>query len=908
MAFGYGCTTYLLGRRPPVSYTENMVEGAERKKFAIIDGKSVFYRGYYAMPNLATKDGTPTGGVYGFAVLALEVIKKLKPDYVAVAWDKPKTNIRKRLELYPEYKAGRKPPPPDFYEQIPVLHELLQAFGWPLYELDDYEADDIMGALAGQATRKDIETLLITSDLDMLQVVDEHVHVFALKHGLSNIELYSPKSFEAKYDIKVEQFLDLKALKGDSSDNIPGVPGIGEKGAIELLKQYKTLNGVYENLALIKDSVRKKLEAGKKLAYLSKELGRIWIDAPIKLDLTEVDGHHIQPEKLLGMFQRLEFRSLERQLPEVMQAAISNHQAASGSGVLKPGKNVVIDSNKKADELKLADSEYFYIHARSAGKHGRKPEVLIMSLNGKDTYTIDLRKVSPKLIVENFHHVRPLVGYDVKSTLKTLLALGVTEFPEVGHDVLIGAFLLNALRREQTLTELAEADLHYEGSPFEDLSPDEIIERAPEIIAAIKALHEQQTKELASIPKLPELAKNIEWPVIPVLARMEYKGIRLDTKYLEKMNDEIDDMISDIEQQIYGHADQEFNIGSPPQLADILFTKLNLSKAGIKKGKTGFSTAASELDKLRGLHPIIDLISQWREVTKLKNTYIDTLPKMVDEHSRLHTTFALTIAQTGRLSSNDPNLQNIPVRTELGRRIRTAFVAGPGNKFVSADYSQFELRLGAAMSNDKELIDMFNRDVDVHTATAAQIAGREPEDVTKQMRSAAKAVSFGILYGMSPHGLSIATGMTYDQAGHFIKQYTEVRKPLMAYLEGLKERARKDGYVETLFGRRRPMPDIHSSNFMVRSAAERAAMNMPIQGTEADLMKMAMIKVEELLRAQHNHCNQLLQIHDSILVECPAEVAENIAKLLKETMESVYPDLPVKLTVDTTIGTNWGEL
>lgn len=885
-----------------------MAETVKGKKFAIIDGKSVFYRGYYAMPNLATKDGTPTGGVFGFATMALEVIRQLKPDYVAVAWDKPKTNIRKRLELYPEYKAGRKPPPPDFYEQIPVLHELLQAFGWPLYEMDDYEADDIMGALAVQADQKGIETLLVTSDLDLLQVVDEHIHVFALKHGLTNIELYSPKSFETKYGIKVAQFLDMKALKGDSSDNIPGVPGIGEKGAIDLLKQFQTLDGVYENLALVKDSLRRKLEAGKESAYLSKQLARIWTDAPIKLDFAEVDGSKIQPDKVLELLHKLEFRSLERQLPEIMQSAISDHQAANGKPAAKAGKNVIIDSNKKADELKLGDSEYFYIHARSAGKHGRSPEVLIISLNGRDTYTIDLRKVSPKLIVENFHHVRPLVGYDVKSSLKTLLALGVRDFPEVGHDVLIGAFLLNSLRREQTLTELAEADLRYEGSPFENLDVDELIRRAPEVIGAIHALHVSQMKELESIPKLPELARDVEWPVIPVLARMEYTGIQLDVGQLEKMSDEISDMISDIEQQIYGYADHEFNIGSPVQLADILFTKLNLSKQGIKRGKTGFSTAASELDKLRGQHPIIDLITQWREVTKLKNTYVDTLPKLVDEHSRLHTTFALTVAQTGRLSSNDPNLQNIPVRTELGRRIRTAFVAGKGNKLVSADYSQFELRLAAAMSGDQELIDMFNRDVDVHTATAALVAGREPEDVTKQMRSAAKAVSFGILYGMSPHGLSIATGMTYEQSGHFIKQYTEVRKPLMAYLEGLKDRARKDGYVETLFGRRRPMPDIHSSNFMVRSAAERAAMNMPIQGTEADLMKLAMVAVDEKLRAMHNHCNQLLQIHDSILVECPEPIAETVAKMMKQTMENIYPDLPVKLTVDTAIGNNWGEL
>jgi DNA polymerase-1 len=389
---------------------------------------------------------------------------------------------------------------------------------------------------------------------------------------------------------------------------------------------------------------------------------------------------------------------------------------------------------------------------------------------------------------------------------------------------------------------------------------------------------------------------------------MELEGIKLDVDYLNRFAVEINDAISDLEQQIYGYADQEFNIASPSQLAEVLFDTLKLNKVGIKKGKTGFSTAASELDKLRAAHPIIDLITQYREVVKLKNTYVDSLPKLVDSHSRVHTTFNLTIAQTGRLSSTDPNLQNIPVRTDLGRRIRTAFVADKGNVLISADYSQFELRLSAAMSEDKELVDMFNRDVDVHTATAAQVYHRDPEDVTKQMRRTAKAVNFGILYGMSPHGLSAATGMTYEQAGHFIKEYMTFRKPLIGYLERLKEQARKDGYVETIFGRRRPMPDIHASNFAVRSAAERAAMNMPIQGTEADLMKMAMIDVDKKLRAEFPAAKMLLQIHDSLIIEAPISVAEPLATMLKETMEAVYPKLPVKLTVDTSTGQNWGEL
>jgi DNA polymerase-1 len=876
-----------------------------KKKFAIIDGKSVFYRGYYAMPNLSTEDGTPTGGVFGFATMALEVIRRLKPDYVAVAWDKPKTNIRKRLKIYPEYKAGRKPAPPDFYDQVPILHDLLDAFGWPLYELDDYEADDIMGALAVQASKKNIETMLITSDLDMLQMVDGDIKVYALKKGLSNIDLYSPKSFEAKYGIRVNQFLDMKSIKGDSSDNIPGVPGIGEKGAVELLKQYNTLDNVYENLDLIKETTRKKLEAGKELAYLSKELARIWTDAPIKLDLKEVDGSKIQPEKVLALLQKLEFRSLARQLPDVMQVAIDDHHAKNGGGPLKGGTQEIINTAGQLQKLKFDAKKPLFVHSRSAGKHGQSPQLLIVS-DGKQTWTIDLKKFEAKLLQKTFENMPPVIGYDVKTTLQVLLSLGIS-VPRVEHDVLVGAFLLNSLRREQTLTELAEADLDYDGSSFQDLDTDELITRAPEIMAVLRALYEKQAAELKKTPKLPTLAKDIEWPVIPVLARMEYVGVELNTKYLEKFSDEVDDLISDYQQQIYGYANDEFNISSPGQLADVLFNKLKLPAKGIKKGKTGYSTAASELDKLRGQHPIIDLITQYREVTKLKNTYIDTLPKQVDENSRLHTTFGLTNAQTGRLNSSDPNLQNIPIRTDLGRRIRTAFVAGKGKRLISADYSQFELRLAAVLAGEKEWIEAFNRGADIHTMTAAQVYGREPEDVTKQMRHAAKAVNFGTMYGQGPHALSLLTGMSFQQAKQFIDRYFEVRPKIKKFIEDTRETAAKQGYVENLFGRRRPTPDVKSSNFAVREAAYRAAVNMPLQGSAADLMKLSMAKVDKLLREQHNDCDMLLQIHDSVLVECPEPVAHHIGDLIKETMENAYK-LPVRLDVDVTIGKNWGEL
>lgn len=884
----------------------------ERKKLAIIDGKSVFYRGYYAMPNLSTKDGTPTGGVYGFAVMALEVLKRLKPDYVCVAWDKPKTNIRKRVELYPQYKANRKPAPPDFYAQIPLLHELLQAFGWPLYELDDYEADDIMGALAAQASKQGIETQLITSDLDMLQIISPLTHVYALKKGLSNIELFHPESFEEKYSITVEQFLDMKALKGDSSDNIPGVPGIGEKGAIQLLKEYKTLDGVYENIELISGSTQKKLKEGKELAYLSKKLAQIWTDAPIKLNLKEVDGSKVSPTKLHEILKNLEFRTLVRQLPDIMQMSEADiAEAKEGSIELGLPKVTIIDTNDKlTDKVDLKSKKELVLHSYAASKHGRNPKWLLVSESAKNVYAIDLSKVSHNQVCNLLNPVFEdstvhKIGFDIKSTIKVAIELGC-RFDGVHHDVQIAAFLLNSIRREQSLTDLARADLDYQGPDLENISPEEFVERSAEIIAIIRTLYEQQKTALKAMPKLQKLAAEIEWPVIPVLAEMEHRGILLDTDYLANFAEQLKDSISDLEQQIYGYADEEFNISSPAQLAVILFEKLKLPTQFIKKGKTGYSTAAKELDKLRVEHPIIDLITQYREVTKLMSTYVEALPKETDENSRVHTTFSLTVAPTGRLSSSDPNLQNIPVRTELGNHIRTAFVTKPGYTLVSADYSQFELRLAAVLAEDKELIDMFNRDVDVHTATASQVYGRDPEDITKQMRRDAKVINFGVLYGMSPHGLSIATGMTIPAAKQFIDKYFELRKPLLDYMNHLKQVARKEGYVETLFGRRRPMPDIHSSNFVVRQAAERAAINMPIQGTEADLVKMAMVKVQQHLD-QRKDCHMLLQVHDSVLMECPTDQAKDLAAKTKEIMENIYK-LPVKLTVDTSIAENWGEL
>ena len=822
------------------------------------------------MPGLSLPDGTPTGGVFGFASIAIEIIKKLEPDYVAVAWDIRGTSTTKRSEIYADYKAGRTKPPDDFYAQLPMLHALLESFGWPLYELEHYEADDIIGTFSVQAREKDIEMCIVTGDYDMMQLINGNVKVYITKKG-SELMYFDDDAFFAKYDVHVKQFVDYKALVGDSSDNIPGVRGVGPKAASTLLREYGTLEGIYEHIDELKGALKTKLEENKGNAFMSQKLARIFCDAPIEIDWGEADINNTDLPAVAAKLRELEFHSLIKRLPKHMQEAADTTLYFH-----------------EADEVNLKEIDWpeqvvidgpFVLHAAE--------DELWASFT--DT-TVSKKKISD--IDNSFWRAvefGTVISYDVKELYHTLAKQAIeVRFNDL-HDIRQAAFLLDPLRRDRSLAGLV-------GGEFE-ATKDEV--------AAMRQVYGWQTKAFEEKPKVLDIAKRFDFPLIYHLFQMEHYGIKLDCELLKKMSKELGDEHAKLEQEMYTLAGYEFNIGSPAQLSEVLFTKLQLPTVGIKKGKTGYSTGQRELDKLRGQHPIIELIEKTRELAKLKNTYVDTLPEQVDEHSRLHTTFNQDVAATGRLSSTSPNLQNIPIRSDLGRRIREAFIPEKGNVFVSADYSQFELRLAAVLADDKELIEDFNGDVDIHTKTASEVYGIPMERVTKNQRRDAKVINFGVLYGMSPHGLSAATGMTFVDAKKFIDQYFELRKPIRKFIDDTLEKAKNEGYVETFHGRRRPTPDVNSSNFMVREGAKRAAANMPIQGTEADLMKLAMIQVDEKMGELGT---QVLQIHDSILVECPEKNAKKISDILKETMEAIAPELGIKLRVDVHTGKNWGEV
>ena len=806
----------------------------EKDNLVIIDGKSVFYRGYYAMGHLALPDGTPTGGVYGFASMLIEIIEKLKPEYIAVAWDKAKTNIRRRREIYPDYKGNRKPAPDDFYAQIPYLMELLEAFHIPLYEFDDYEADDIIGTLAKKAQAAGVHADIISGDLDMLQIVDHDIQMHQLKRGFSDVQIFDISAVEQKFGLRKEQFLDLKSLKGDSSDNIPGVPGIGEKGAVKLLQEYQTLENLYDHVDEISGATGKKLADGKELAFISKQLATIQFDAPLEFDAEATKLADFNPENVVSTLKKFQFNSLLRKFIKLFPNTNLN-AAPKPAQTPQPVTPTTIPTDilpaPKDIEVEIPSNLYLSNHVK-ADMH-ESEQLASEILSGRPFW--DLGQVD---------------------------------------------FLLNPLARKEAQLSLLEET---------NLDQDYII----------------QKRQLASLPKLEQIATDFDMSLIPVLYKMEKQGITIDKSRFKVLEQEFSAESKKAEQEVFELAGTEFNVNSPIQLSEILFDKLNLPTKGIKKTQRGYSTGAKELDKLRELHPIIGKIERLREINKLLSTYITPLPLLADKENKIHTTFTQDVTATGRLSSLNPNLQNIPVRSTDGKRIRNCFVAEKGKIFVSADYAQFELRLAAALANDERLIADFNSGLDIHTKTASDAFHIPMEEVTKNQRRAAKVINFGVLYGMSAKGLADAADMTVQEAKVFIDNYFNLRAPIRKYLDNILEQGRKNGYVETLFGRRRPTPDLAAPNYLVRAAAERAAANMPIQGTEADLMKQAMIAVDKALP---EGANLILQIHDSLIVECDESQADIVESILRDKMENITDKLPVKLAVDVSRGKDWSEL
>ena len=667
--------------------------------------------------------------------------------------------------------------------------------------------------------------------------------------------------------------MDLKALKGDSSDNIPGVPGIGDKTAVALLKEFESLDNIYKNIEIIKPAWAKKLLAGKESAYISRKVGQIWRDAPVDFDLKSMDIHNLDVVKLSDQLRKLEFNSLIKRLPTAMQDENLNR------GLYIPPVSETVDISPLTSKIKLSAETVVHII----------DDKIIIAPNRSKAFICDVTN-APDLVFDLISTTK-MICYDVKDTLHKLNALNINIVVDKVFDIKQASFLIDPLIRDRSLSSIVVGEID-ESNPAV-------------VITAIWNAYDTQMEKFKNDKILYKIATDFDFPLAPLLFKMEKRGVKINTSYLADMSHEIGKKYEELQQKIFDIAGYNFNIASPAQLSDMLFIKLQLPTTGIKKGKTGYSTGQKELNKLRGLHPVIELIEQTRELAKLKNTYVDALPKLVDKNYRLHTTFNQDVVSTGRLSSTHPNLQNIPIRSTLGKKIRNAFIAGEDNILVSANYSQFELRLAAIMAGDEDLINDFNNDIDIHTKTASDVYKIPMDQVTSNQRRNAKVINFGVLYGMSPHGLSAATGMSFIEAKKFIDDYFNLRRPIREFIEETLEKAKNEGYVTTYFGRRRPTPDVKSSNFMVREAAKRAAANMPIQGTEADLMKRAMLRTEEKLG---NLGEQILQIHDSILVECPKKNADKVVEILRFEMESVAPELDIKLKVDIKTGEHWGEL
>ncbi|MCD6450995.1 MAG: DNA polymerase I [Acidobacteria bacterium] len=892
------------------------------EKIFLIDGSALAYRSFFAFIRnpLITSKGENTSATFGFATTLIKIIEEEKPDYLAVIFDSPKPTFRHRI--FPEYKATRQKMPDEMRDQLPRIRELLDALRVPTIEIPGYEADDVIGTMAVKGAGKGATSYIVTGDKDFMQLVGERILIYNLRAGGKGLEILDERDVIKKFGVPPSRVIDILALMGDKSDNIPGVPGVGEKTALELIKRFGSLEGVYANLDKIeREKLRRVLAENKKQAFLSRELVTIKKDLPLELELTRLKRKEPDRNRVISLFLELEFSSLiDTVVTDATKDKHSYHTIKR-----KEELERLIEKVREAGAL-VVDTETTALSPMSAELIG-----ISFAIKEREAYYLPLLELSDFTLDEALRMVKPIledpkirkIGQNIKYDLIVFKNYGI-ELSGIEFDTMVASYLLNPSRRQHNLDSIALEYLNYKKIPTKSLIGKgkkqismsevpltEVAEYACEdadITLRLRNYLEPRLKTLS----LWNLFTEIEMPLVRVLAIMEMNGVSLDVPKLAELSQKLAKELYELELKIYELSGEKFNINSPQQLSHILFEKLKIHKElgirkGMKKTKTGYSTDSSVLNNLSA-HPLVKLILNYRELSKLKSTYIDALPKMINPKTgRIHTSYNQTVTATGRLSSSEPNLQNIPIRSEIGKEIRKAFIPrDKGWLLLSADYSQIELRIVAHLSEDPLLIEAFRAGEDIHRKTASVIFGVPMNEVTKEMRSRAKAINFGIIYGMGPQRLAAETGLSLEEAKRFIETYFEKHPKVHFFIEKTIADARERGYVTTLLGRRRLIPEIRSSTPYIRASAENIAINTPIQGTAADLIKRAMVKIQEEIEKRELKTKMIIQIHDELLFEVPEGELDEAKKLIKEEMEGVM-ELLVPIVVDIGVGRNWLE-
>jgi len=869
----------------------------------LLDANALLHRAWHALPPLTSPEGQVVNAVYGTLMVVMKLLQEERPDAFAACWDTKAPTFRH--EAYAAYKAQREQQSDELYNQIPLVKEGLAFLGIPSLEKDGFEADDLLGTLAVRAAKAGWDVVIVTGDRDALQLIRPGISVLSFKKGVSETILFDEQELMKQYGLSPQQFLEYKAMRGDPSDNIPGIKGIGEKGATKLLQEFRDLKTVFqaahdETSAIQKSQREKLLQAESEMPAILK-LVEIETQAPIKYVPQKGSAHIQDTDDFVAFLRRLGFKALiaRVQKEDVKKETLKTKERRSSRGA----EEAIVENEKdftqalstlqKATEIVVC-TEVDAADSLFAGSvHG------LALADTENVYFFSNKILSSKVHLSSLQALfdQQTIGFaahDIKNEMCHLAGLGLLK-NVWSFDTMLAAYLLAAGERNHDLASLTE---RFGGAA---VTPDSgAVQRARAISAVIPSLRAALKEEA-----LEDVLTRFELPLAPILFEMEIHGIKIDETYLQELSKELTAERQRIEKRMYKMVGRTFNPASPQQLAEVLFQDLALPTKGIKRGKTGYSTASSELEKLRGAHPIVECIEDFREYSKLLSTYIDVLPKLADKDHRVHTTYNQAVTSTGRLSSTEPNLQNIPIRTEAGKRIRGAFIAEKGFQLLSCDYSQIELRIVAALAKDPQMLDAFARGEDVHTATATAIWHVSTADVTKEQRRIAKAINFGLIFGQGPQGLAQTAGISFADSKKFIEAYFEAYKSIKKYMEETRVLVRELGYAETFFGRRRYIPEIQSALPQLRAQAERMAINMPVQGTDADFMKLAMIKLHKELPSVSIKTRMLLQVHDELVFEVPNEELHVVAAFVKKTMEQIE-DIGVPIVVEAKAGSTWG--